>query len=253
MTVLSLMSMLLLLLPLQTPTSLPAIIVLYQSTLHISECHFTGNHISAIRGDASNITVSGNLTFASNKAFAGNAFILSMDSVLSLAEQSHIYSLNNRATNIGGVFYIVTDMIYTVYYITVNNYDNNALLKNTKCFLHIEGSRSQERFTFVNNSAAMGGDILYGGDVAFGLDEQWNCLDSFKNLSNISQNGLSLISSDPSQVYLCNGTGQPNCLTLADPTPYSIYPGQSINISAVILGQDFGTVARSLPKRNYHN
>ena len=234
------------------PNSQPAIIVLYQSTLHISECHFTGNHISAIRGDASNITVSGILTFSSNKAFAGTAFILSMDSVLSLAEKSHVYFLNNRATNIGGVFYVVTDMYYIVYHLNVNNYENNGLLKNTKCFLHIEGSRSQERLTFVNNSAAMGGDILYGGDVAFGLDGEWNCLDSFKNISNISQNGLSLISSDPSRVCLCNGTGQPDCLTLADPTPHSLYPGQSINISAVVVGQDFGTVAGSVYAQFLH-
>ena len=82
-----------------------------------------------------------------------------------------------------------------------------------------------------------------------------------KNISKISQNGLSLISSDPSRVCVCNGTGQPNCLTLADPTPHSIYPGQSINISAVVVGQEFGTVSESVyaqflhisPKRIYHS
>ena len=229
------------------PNSQPAIIVLYQSTLHISECHFTGNHISAIRGGESNIIVSGNLTFSSNRAFAGTAFILSQDSVLSLAENSHMYFINNHAFNSGGVFYIVNNMNYTLFHSI-----DDALLKYAKCFLHIEGSRSQERLTFVNNSAGIGGDILYGGDVAFGLDGQWNCLDSFKNISNISQNGLSLISSDPSRVCVCNGTGQPNCLTLADPTPRSIYPGQSINISAVVVGQDFGTVSGSVYAQFLH-
>ena len=148
------------------PNTLPAIIVLYRSTLYISECHFTGNHISAIRGDASNITVSGNVTFSSNRALAGTAFILSQDSVLSLAEESHTYFLNNRAANIGGVFYIVTNMNYILYHSI-----DDALIKNTKCFLHIEGSRSQERLTFVNNSAGKGGDILYGGQVALGWME----------------------------------------------------------------------------------
>ena len=155
------------------PNSQPAIIVLYRSTLHISECHFTGNHISAIRGGESNIIVSGNLTFSSNRAFAGTAFILSQDSVLSLAENSHMYFINNHACNSGGMFYIVNNMNYTLFHSI-----NDALLKYAKCFLHIEGSRSQERLTFVNNSAAMGGDILYGGDMAFGLDGQWNCLNS---------------------------------------------------------------------------
>jgi len=79
--------------------------------------------------------------------------------------------------------------------------------------------------------------------VLYGLDGDWNCLLSFKNISNISQSGLSLITSDPSRVCLCNGTGQSDCLIVADPTPHSIYPGQSINISAVVVGQEFGTVS----------
>ena len=80
----------------------------------------------------------------------------------------------------------------------------------------------------------------------YGLDGDWNCVLSFKNISNISQNGLSLITSDPSRVCLCNESGQPDCLIVADPTPHSIYAGQSINISAVVVGQDFGTVSGSV-------
>ena len=123
------------------------------------------------------------------------------------------------------------------------------------CFLDIQGRRSQTRFTFANNSAGKGGDILYGEQVALCLDGgddgmtlhgKWNCLDSFKNISNILQNGLSLISSDPSRVCLCNKTGQPDCLVIADSTPRPVYPGQTINISAVVVGQDFGTVAGSV-------
>ena len=52
--------------------------------------------------------------------------------------------------------------------------------------------RSQIHFIFVNNSAGMGGDILYGGQVAFALDGDWNCLESFENISivKLSQNDL---------------------------------------------------------------
>ena len=64
--------------------------------------------------------------------------------------------------------------------------------------------------------------------MALGVNGNWNCLEGFSNISNISQNGLSLITSDPSRVCLCNETGQPDCLTLVDPTPHSIYPGQSL-------------------------
>ena len=44
---------------------------------------------------------------------------------------------------------------------------------------------------------------------------------------------------------LCNGRGQPDCLAMVDPTLHTVYPGQTINISAVVVGQDFGTVAGS--------
>ena len=221
------------------PSRLPVVIGLHESSVNISRCNFTGNHISSIRGDTSDITVSGELTFSSNQAITGTAFILVHGSTLSLAENSYIYFLNNHATNTGGVFYIATDM----------HWENDEVIPllatwpTTKCFLSTKCNRSQTKFVFVNNSAGIGGDILYGGQVVLGLDGKWNCLDSFKNISNISQNGLSLISSDPSRVCLCNGTGQPDCLTQADPTPRSIYPGQSITISAVVVGQDFGTVA----------
>ena len=219
------------------PQSPPAVIVLYWSMLLVSECDFTRNNISAMVAHASNITVSGGLTFSNNTAFAGTAFILVKDSILTSAENSHIYFLNNRATNIGGVFHITSNSMYLVSYGTV--YPTNT------CFLNIEGSRFQSRFTFANNSAGIGGDILYGGQVAFGLDGKWNCLESFKNISNISQNGLSVVSSDPLRVCLCNGTGQPDCPVLVDPKPRTVYPGQTINISAVVVGQNFGTVAGS--------
>ena len=99
----------------------------------------------------------------------------------------------------------------------------------------------------MNNTAGKGGDVLYGGLVALGYDEDWNCLLSFKNVSDmLQQSGLSLISSAPSRICLCNETGQPDCLTVADPTPYVIYPGQTITIPAVVVGQDFGTVTGSV-------
>ena len=89
----------------EDPTSLPAVIVLHHSTLLVSGCEFTRNSISAMAAYASNITVSGDLTFYNNTAVAGTAFILIQNSILNSAENSHIYFLNNHATNTGGVFF----------------------------------------------------------------------------------------------------------------------------------------------------
>ena len=175
----------------ENPTNLPSVIVLLHSPLLVSGCDSTRNSISAIAAYASNITVSGDLMFSNNKAFTGTAFILIHDSIITSTENSHIYFLNNHASNNGGVFYITGNKVHLVKNATIH-------YSRSTCFLNTEGSRSQTRFTFANNSADKGGDILYGGHVASGLDGDWNCLENFKNISNISQNGLSLISSDPS-------------------------------------------------------
>ena len=181
------------------------------------------------------MTLSGNLIFSNNTAVAGTAFILVQSSVLFLTNTSQIEFENNYAINIGGVFYIDTNQ----------NVHIGDLLSHNSCFLSTMGNWHLNTFMFLNNSAGVG-DILYGGQVSFSLDGNWNCLESFKSISTVSPNSLSLISSDPSRVCLCNGRGWPDCMILFDPTPRYIYPGQTIVISAVTVGQNFGTVAGSV-------
>ena len=77
-------------------------------------------------------------------------------------------------------------------------------------------------------------------------------MDTFKDISNISDTTLSLISSDPLRVCFCNESVLPDCMLLDDPSPYSIYSGQTINISAVVVGQDWGTVAGSVYAKFLH-
>ena len=159
---------------------------------------------------SSNVTVYGTVMFSNNTAFAGPAFVLSGGSVLTPTRNSHIYFVNNHATNVGGVFYVTNNNVH---------YDLNNLKRST-CFLSTElmeeDIRFQTRFTFINNSAEKGGDILYGGEVLFALEETTylNCLDILTRLSNILQNGLSLISSEPLRACFCNESGHPDCLLL---------------------------------------
>ena len=175
-------------------------------------------------------------------------------------DYSNIDLENNHAINYGGVFYSTTEESYQtsmslqdiIQFSQRNNFntqevDGSLIISRTECFVRVEGSRSHARFTFINNTAGKGGDVLYGGLVALGYDGDWNCLLSFKNISDMSQqSGVSLISSAPSRVCLCNETGQPDCLTVADPTTRVMYPGQTITIPAVIVGQAFGTVNGSV-------
>ena len=233
------------------PTSLPAIITLYNSTLIIRDCNFTRNNISSIKTIGSNVTMSGKVLFHNNTASSGTGLIFAKNSLLIPTDDSSIEFENNHAINYGGVFYIETEESYgrsmSLQDIVPSLDRGTQITSRTECFVRLEGSRSYARLTFINNTAGRGGDVLYGGLVALGYDGDWNCLLSFKNISDMSQqSGLSLISSAPSRVCLCNETGQPDCLTVADPTTHVIYPGQNITIPAVVVGQDFGTVTGSV-------
>ena len=217
----------------------------------ISDCTFTKNIISSVKAVGSNITISGEVLFSNNRALSGTAFILAINSILIIKDDTNVKFQKNHATNFGGVFHITTEESYgrsmSLQNILDKNYGGSLITSRTKCFVHVEGSRSYARLTFLNNTAGKGGDVLYGGLVALGYDGDWNCLLNFKNISDMSQQrGLSPISSAPSRVCFCNATGQPDCLTVADPTQHVIYPGQTITISAVLVGQDFGTATGSV-------
>jgi len=107
--------------------------------------------------------VYGTVTFSNNTAFAGPAFVLSGGSILTPTKKCHIYFVNNHATNVGGVIYVTNNYVH---------YDKEGFKWST-CFLKPGGEliRIWKKFTFVNNSAGKGGDILYGGEILIGLEQ----------------------------------------------------------------------------------
>ena len=236
----------------------PAVITLQNSILNLSRCTFTGNRITGIKASASSITLSGNLTFSNNSAYTGSAFILIDNSILILTENCRVHFINNHVTNTGGVFSISNCQRFKRSH---SYYDSALAIPISTCFLITQMDNSPtQNFIFSNNSAGKGGDIVYGGNVAYGFNnnkkygfnKKKNCMDTFKEISNISDTSLSLISSDPLRVCLCNKSGLPDCMLLDGPTPHSIYPGQTISISAVVVGQDWGTVAGSVYAQFLH-
>ena len=237
--------------------SQPAVITLQNSTLNLSRCKFMGNKITGIKASASEITLSGNLTFSNNSAYTGSAFILVDNSILILTENCRVHFINNHASNTGGVFSIFNTQKFILRNFSFKHnyvfFYNDYVIPISTCFLRTQmDNRSIQNFIFSNNSAGKGGDIVYGGLVAYGLNGKKNCMDTFKAISNISETSLSLISSDPLRVCLCNQSELPDCMLLDDPTPHSIYPGQTISISAVVVGQDWGTVAGSVYAQFLH-
>ena len=216
--------------------SLPAVVYIYFSLgVRFCNCTFARNNLTNIKSIASNFSLSGDVKFLANRALSGTAIIISHKSNMTLEEDCNAAFINNHATRTGGAIHVMTGE------------DAVVVSRMPWCFLHVSGRRDHPRLVFRGNTAGKGGDVLYGGRLALGdSGETTNCMQSFKNISNISQDSLSLIASDSSRVCLCNSSGKPDCLNLVYPERKTIYPGQTINISAVATGQDFGTVAGSV-------
>ena len=237
------------------PTSYPVIVELLNSSATVHNCSIIRNTISFIKAFDSQITFSGEITFSHNRALAGTALIFARNNTLILTQNCKVFFIKNHASNWGGVIYIHTEEFYvgSVTLRTIFEKDfmqlsssNYMAVSITECFIHVRGRRSDTRLVFVNNTAGKGGDVLYGGLVALGWDGDWNCLLSFKKISDMSQqSGLSTITSDPSRVCFCEDA-EPDCLTVANPITRHIYPGQTITVPAVVVGQDFGTVTSSV-------
>ena len=227
-------------------TDLPAVIDLYNTKLNLKNCNFTNNRISSISSKSSNITVEQNLLFENISAISGAAFIVSR-SVLIISELSNVVFCDNVASEYGGVFYIVDDELAEISIELgdlVNSGTSSFITYGSQCFIQMNGTRSDTaHLTFINNTAVEGGDVVYGGLVASGYDGDWNCLHSFKNISDMTyQTSVRQITSSPSRVCLCHDHF-PDCLIVADPTPRTLYPGETLTISAALVGQDFGTVS----------
>ena len=88
-------------------------------------------------------------------------------------------------------------------------------------------------FYFVNNTAAISGDILYGGDVDKCYKDN-----EFKTLFHYpQQTGLSIVSSDPIKLCFCELNKQ-NCSI--NNINITAIPGIDINISLATVGAKNG-------------
>ena len=228
----------------------PAIISLEDTSITLQNCVFTNNLITSIKAIGSNISLYGDLVFAYNQALYGGVFVLTQSSKLIFSEFSYVTFHNNSAVDYGGVFYISTKEFFirskSLSDIKARAKFGSETKSTTNCFFHVEGEKSKITLPFAGNTAGKGGDVLFGGLVALGWDGNVSCLDSFKNISDFSdQNEASVISSAPSRVCLCRDS-QKDCLIVADPVTHAIYPGETLVIPAVVVGQDFGTVTGSV-------
>ena len=169
----------------------------------------------------------------------GGGIFLGKDCYLTTSNGGHVSFINNTAQRYGGAIYSLDDE-YTSLRHMGNVIDQFYLYQCT--VYNLLG-------TFVNNSATMAGDQLYGGVLTLCNNYLWHW-DQSKNSFlqdliqcakvpyNMTKNSTSLhplspVSSDPLVVCPCvNGTVDCNGTSL----DREVYPGRILNVSLVTVG-----------------
>ena len=215
----------------------------------MSHCMIIGSNTTAIALRNTYLNLLGDIRFENNSARVGGALKVCEASLLFVHNGTHVRFLNNKAQK-GGAVYVQQSCTDTwpLCFIQV------AVSKDIPVVEFIKWMQVE----FINNSASIAGDGLYGGDLDMcstivpykmnNTQQRSNYLYSktiflggiFKHYQ---QNGPSWISSNPRGVCFCNESH--NNMTLYDLTSSTCsntkyiksYPGETFTISVIPVGQ----------------
>ncbi len=164
----------------------------------LSDCTFKNNNGSAILALHSNLVFHGRGTFTMNSGMNGGAMALYATIVHLYANTSLIFT-NNFAKLKGGALYIHDE-----------SYRSTHVWKNhcPHLFQKIPESsvESDPRLEFYGNAAETAGDVLYGGSI-----EQCVIIQLPGFFYYEDQTGLSVLTSDPTQICICNNLNEIMC------------------------------------------
>ena len=195
-----------------------AVVLFNIANVIFDQIDVSNHNTTGLVGFNSLLTFHGYNTFVNNSGIDGGGISLYESSQLLLKGHANISFVNNHASDSGGGIFVsqVIDVekSFDCSFEVIPYYNSSAVLY------------------FVNNTADISGDVLYGGNVD-------NCSkDLFKNLFQYpQQTGLSVVSSDPIQVCFCE-SDKPNCsITNINIT---VIPGIDVNISLATVGLNDG-------------
>ena len=187
----------------------------------------------ALYAEGSTLKFQGTVEFMDNTGYNGGALALYEGSKIVIESHAHLKFIGNHAKHLGGAIYV--------------NNANYHMLSNFKaiCFYKLTdtfNTSMKPYVVFENNTADYAGSTLYGGYVDFCGDPNTEPgYSDFDSLFQVSgrESDSSVIASNPLRVCLCVDS-RPECII----TQYNIsaYPGTTIQIPAVAVGQRFGTV-----------
>ena len=218
----------------------PIQVVRFHNVIFINSTFRDSYTYSSLSVISSELQFQGNIVFKNNTGYDGGALALFGGSKMILMPQTAVFFIGNHAVHAGGAL-----MVY-----------DESLLFIDYCFYHIESNQQLKntRLVFENNTAEYAGDAIFGGSIQYceqlqsevsqdesGVTYHW--LQQFQNISSllfdIRQEGLSVVSSQPYMACLCEND-MPNC-SITELKKH-LYPGGTITVSAVVVGQINGTV-----------
>jgi predicted outer membrane repeat protein len=224
----------------------------------MENCTIVGSKGTAISLYNSNLNLYKNVRFENNHAKYGGALKVCERSFVFLHNNSHIQFINNTAL-MGGAVFIQQSCLETALPCAFQPVMSEDI--------PIEDFNRFLKYDFINNSASIAGDVIYGGTLAtcytigsysyrHGNKSVFNFLNIFKEVFNTTtQIGPSPVSSYPQGVCFCDAMRPektPKCQT--DHRSIEVYPGEVFSISTVIVGQlngsNMGTIQYTLKEQS---
>ena len=220
--------------------------------------HFFNNSAQtggAISNQNNTMTFNGTVYFTNNGHFGkrvstvngytvGGGVYMGPTSIFSILPNTTVYWENNHASLGGAIF--VDDANPAASYCTLFL----PYVPKEECFFQLPGQNLSNgidvQLVFKNNSADVGGSVLYGGAIdncklTHGLDSynSGELFDMIVHNNDTDYNTTSNISSDPLQICLCEHN-LPECS--GSVIRRTVYPGETFETSVVAVGQRHGTV-----------
>ena len=219
-----------------------AVLTLNGTTNFINNSAIEGGAISAEHD--STLTFNGNVSFTNNGHNTGDsrggALYLAIGSTSLILPHTIVYWKNNHA-NLGGAIFVpdVSTLIYCTRFV--------PYISRVECFFKFPSQNSFSsldiQLIFKNNSADTAGSVLYGGAIdncKLAGQDSYISDDTFFHIEDITNYTVtSKISSDPLRMCLC-ANNFPHCRVTS--VSYSVYPGETFQVSVVAVGQRDGTV-----------
>ena len=203
---------------------------------------------SVITADSSDLSFSNKANFSNNHASNGGALTLT-DSIMYVTENATVEFIGNSAQWYGGAIYISKGR-------------ENKCSRTIRCsiqfpyVLSFTNCRYMYLLTFIQNRAGIAGNAVYEEYTSACTPyDQTGCevcqipdgSEIFHYIGVNDSSDLSNFTSDPTRVCFCENN-IPNCYKIMN--NITVHPGETFNLSLVIVGYGWGTVPGSVIARD---